>query len=185
MRRCIDHSSFPICRVEGAEYFQQADHLRLLRGWHFRFHRPRLSRLRLERPQSRVITQDILVSNLFPASIRDRLNGIGDRVNGGNHNDSENSSMGGSSAQASKQLIDFGDGGSPAIYGSRPLADLFLETTVLFADIAGFTAWSSAREPSQVFTLLENIYGKFHLIRDSSPLANVSSHRQFPFIRCL
>jgi class 3 adenylate cyclase len=31
----------------------------------------------------------------------------------------------------------------------------------MFADIAGFTAWSSAREPSQVFILLETIYGAF------------------------
>ena len=29
------------------------------------------------------------------------------------------------------------------------------------SDIAGFTAWSSAREPPQVFTLLECIYGAF------------------------
>ena len=42
----------------------------------------------------------------------------------------------------------------------RPIADLFPETTIMFADIAGFTAWSSVREPSQVFTLLEKIYGK-------------------------
>ena len=51
-------------------------------------------------------------------------------------------------------------GGNASIYGSKPIADLFLETTVLFADIAGFTAWSSAREPSSVFRLLEHIYGK-------------------------
>ena len=31
----------------------------------------------------------------------------------------------------------------------------------MFADIAGFTAWSSVREPSQVFTLLETIYRAF------------------------
>ena len=30
-----------------------------------------------------------------------------------------------------------------------------------FVDIAGFTAWSSVREPAQVFTLLEQIYGSF------------------------
>ncbi len=30
--------------------------------------------------------------------------------------------------------------------------------TVMFADIVGFTAWSSTREPSQVFTLLETTY---------------------------
>ena len=44
---------------------------------------------------------------------------------------------------------------------SRPIADFFPETTVMFADIAGFTAWSSVREPSQVFTLLETVYGAF------------------------
>lgn len=31
----------------------------------------------------------------------------------------------------------------------------------MFADITGFTAWSSVREPSQVFTLLESVYGAF------------------------
>jgi class 3 adenylate cyclase len=31
----------------------------------------------------------------------------------------------------------------------------------MFADIVGFTAWSSMREPSQVFTLLETIYQAF------------------------
>jgi class 3 adenylate cyclase len=45
--------------------------------------------------------------------------------------------------------------------GSLPIADLFPKCTVCFADIAGFTAWSSSREPTQVFTLLETIYGKF------------------------
>ena len=34
----------------------------------------------------------------------------------------------------------------------------------MFADIAGFTAWSSAREPSHVFTLLESIYSEFDRI---------------------
>lgn len=29
----------------------------------------------------------------------------------------------------------------------------------MFADISGFTAWSSEREPSQVFILLETLYG--------------------------
>lgn len=31
----------------------------------------------------------------------------------------------------------------------------------MFADIAGFTAWSSEREPCQVFTLLETVYHAF------------------------
>lgn len=44
---------------------------------------------------------------------------------------------------------------------SKPLADLFPEATVMFADMVGFTAWSSTREPTQVFTLLETVYGAF------------------------
>ena len=47
---------------------------------------------------------------------------------------------------------------------SRPIADLFPQVSVLFADIAGFTAWSSVREPSQVFTLLESIFETFDAI---------------------
>ena len=47
---------------------------------------------------------------------------------------------------------------------SKPIADLFPQVTVLFADIAGFTSWSSVREPSQVFTLLESIFEVFDVI---------------------
>jgi hypothetical protein len=47
------------------------------------------------------------------------------------------------------------------MYESKPIADLFPSTTVLFADIAGFTAWSSVREPSQVFILLETVFRAF------------------------
>jgi len=43
----------------------------------------------------------------------------------------------------------------------RPIAELFPEATVMFADIAGFTAWSSIREPTQVFQLLESIFQAF------------------------
>ncbi len=44
---------------------------------------------------------------------------------------------------------------------SRPIANMFPHTTVLFSDIAGFTSWSSAWDLSQVFTLLETIYNAF------------------------
>merc|ERR1719162_2362060 len=47
---------------------------------------------------------------------------------------------------------------------SKPIAELFPDTTVFFGDIAGFTAWSSSREPAHVFTLLETLYGAFDKI---------------------
>eukprot|EP00522_Entomoneis_paludosa_P013117 CAMPEP_0172452292 /NCGR_PEP_ID=MMETSP1065-20121228/10005_1 /TAXON_ID=265537 /ORGANISM="Amphiprora paludosa, Strain CCMP125" /LENGTH=1141 /DNA_ID=CAMNT_0013204333 /DNA_START=182 /DNA_END=3604 /DNA_ORIENTATION=+ len=47
---------------------------------------------------------------------------------------------------------------------AKPIADLFPYTTVLFADIEGFTAWSSTREPAQVFVLLQSVYSAFDQI---------------------
>jgi hypothetical protein len=47
------------------------------------------------------------------------------------------------------------------VFGSEPIADLFPHATVMFINIAGFNAWSSEREASQVITLLENLYLEF------------------------
>jgi cytoskeletal protein RodZ len=54
--------------------------------------------------------------------------------------------------------------GAPKTGTSKPIADLFPETSVCFADLVGFTAWSSVREPTQVFQLLETIYHAFDKI---------------------
>eukprot|EP00980_Cylindrotheca_fusiformis_P009545 scaffold2090_cov103-Cylindrotheca_fusiformis.AAC.11 len=89
----------------------------------------------------RIVKQDQIVSNVFPTAIRDRLYESGQK--GSDQDD----------------LLDPLGGGLGS--GAAPLADLFPETTILFADIAGFTAWASAREPAQVFILLETIYGGF------------------------
>lgn len=44
-----------------------------------------------------------------------------------------------------------------------PIAEVFEKTTVMLADIEGFTAWCSEREPSQVFKLLETVYREFDI----------------------
>jgi hypothetical protein len=49
---------------------------------------------------------------------------------------------------------------------SPPIADLYTDTTILFADIVGFTAWSSTRPPVDVFRLLESVYGAFDEIAE-------------------
>lgn len=79
-------------------------------------------RRRQRKVMSRVITQDKIVSNLFPPTIRDRLYGIGDRMNGAS--DSHSTSTGNSA----KDLLDLNEVHSPGVYGARPIADLFLET---------------------------------------------------------
>lgn len=47
---------------------------------------------------------------------------------------------------------------------NEPIADFFPHCTVFFGDIAGFTAWSSTREPAQVFILLQTVYQNFDAI---------------------
>jgi class 3 adenylate cyclase len=64
----------------------------------------------------------------------------------------------------SEENLKLGEADSNGVYTTRPIADFFSNTTIMFADIAGFTAWSSTREPHQVFQLLETIYGAFDKI---------------------
>ena len=52
----------------------------------------------------------------------------------------------------------------PSVPVTKPIADLFTETTVAFMDIVGFTAWSSVRDASQVFLLLESVFHKFDIV---------------------
>jgi len=66
-------------------------------------------------------------------------------------------------------------GGAVKTETSKPIAELFPEVTVLFADISGFTAWSSIREPSQVFMLLESIFGAFDEIANKRNVFKVET----------
>lgn len=60
------------------------------------------------------------------------------------------------------------------IFKTKPIADLFNEVTVMFADIVGFTAWSSVREPCEVFTLLETIFHEYDVIASQRKVFKVS-----------
>jgi hypothetical protein len=46
----------------------------------------------------------------------------------------------------------------------NPIAGVYENCTVMFADIAGFTSWSSHRDPTEVFTLLETMFNVFDAI---------------------
>ena len=99
-----------------------------------------------------------IVASLFPSNVRDRiLQQAEDQV------DPKMSSK--LTKTGKNQLKSYLAGGMEGTRedgdGSRPIADLFPDTTVIFADIAGFTAWSSIREPCQVFELLETLYNAF------------------------
>jgi hypothetical protein len=99
-------------------------------------------RRRQAKIMARVLRQDRIVSDLFPTRIRQRLYGV-DGEEG-----KEKKSKSKKDAEFRVESSESNNEGSDHI-GSVPLAELFPAVTVVFADIAGFTAWSSAREPSQ------------------------------------
>ncbi len=137
---------------------------------------------RQSRVQSAALKSNAIVSSLFPAEVRDRLfehSSDTERIKSikasGKYKTLEPAAkfrlksyldsdiLGGEAAPTDDDDgMDVNPAGAiPEMYETKPIADLFPNTTVMFADISGFTAWSSVREPSQVFTLLETVYRAF------------------------
>lgn len=74
-----------------------------------------------------------IVSSLFPKNVTDKL--------------LEADSM---CVGSKSRLKGFLTDGRDSKTSAAPIADLFPQCTVMFADISGFSAWSSTREPAQV-----------------------------------
>eukprot|EP00977_Amphora_coffeiformis_P019489 scaffold7295_cov167-Amphora_coffeaeformis.AAC.11 len=111
-----------------------------------------LTRARQHRILQSALKNSAVVSSLFPQSFRDRVLG----------NNSERTANDGTpQGRLQRFLRNNFSVRSESEAGSGPIAEYFEEATVMFADISNFTAWSSVREPGQVFSLLENIYGAF------------------------
>jgi class 3 adenylate cyclase len=102
-----------------------------------------------------------IVASMFPKDVQKRILEEAEAM------EEENVTKKWRSRGAAKQqlktfLLENDAGGSqPAAPATKPIADFFTETTVAFMDIAGFTAWSSVRDASQVFLLLESVFHKF------------------------
>ncbi|GKY95687.1 hypothetical protein MPSEU_000529700 [Mayamaea pseudoterrestris] len=117
----------------------------------------------VEDRQAKVVNQaqrsDAIVRSLFPDAVRDKLYQNAIRKEEEQKLLHKNGLTEAPKHKLKKMLAeDAEDRANGQGISSEPIADLFPNTSVLFADIAGFTAWSSEREPSQVFILLETIY---------------------------
>lgn len=110
--------------------------------------------------------EQTIVASLFPENVRDRL------IQGAQAQNEEeknrltfrntNKKSSGSWLEDSKDTArSIDQHSSEGLFGSKPIADFHPEATLMFADLVGFTAWSSTREPTQVFTLLEVLYSAF------------------------
>lgn len=101
-----------------------------------------------------------IVSSLFPKQVRDRIL---------NNDTSENNEGGGGGPKkrrltAGSRMKSFFDDDQDMADTTHQIADLFPHCTVMFADIVGFTAWSSTRGPEGVFVLLQTLYQGFDKI---------------------
>jgi hypothetical protein len=105
-----------------------------------------------------------LVASLFPENVQERILGDAPGATPKASTFKRAKSVGSASVDdpsCSQGTAGSSNGGGAFVYGSKPIADFFPSTTIMFADLAGFTAWSSKREPTHVFQLLEKIYGSF------------------------
>lgn len=100
---------------------------------------------RLEVMGRRVAHTNKLVNKLFPKEIRERMF----RADGGVNEEVQDP------IARIKALL------KKEKENETPICDLWPDCTVIFADISGFTAWSSQRDPGQVFALLESVYNAF------------------------
>ena len=97
-----------------------------------------------------------IVSSLFPKNVRDRLMQAEAQPKGLGRKGSHHHSI-----APTHRLKTYLNGYNGDNENGQPIADLFPHCTVFFADIEGFTAWSSTREPAQVFVLLQTVYQAF------------------------
>lgn len=129
-----------------------------------------------------------IVDNLFPTNVRDRLLRDVENLHSLNVEDNVDEEHGILrhddhpdkrqiiqkllSVMVGKKNNSCGDGGrtlsevseATLSHNTTPIADLFQDTSIMFADIVGFTKWSSEHNPQDVFHLLEELFFEFDKI---------------------
>ena len=94
----------------------------------------------------RAVRATAVVSSLYPENIREHI------INYDSNNPEKASKRG--NAFLRSELKE-------SAMVAQPLASKYANCTVIFADLSGFTKWSSTREPEQVFQLLETLFKEF------------------------
>jgi Adenylate and Guanylate cyclase catalytic domain len=118
----------------------------------------------VERRQKLVLStatrSSAIVSSLFPSQVRDQLYPTTGSTTKETNSGSIQKFLSASKGTDNEDLTSYKQ------LSGTPIAELYTDTTVFFADIAGFTSWSAQRSPTQVFHLLETLYGAFDEIAD-------------------
>jgi hypothetical protein len=97
----------------------------------------------------RAVRSTAVVSSLYPANIREHI------INDQGNDPTERSKRGHTFLRSTVK---------ESSLNAPPLATKYPDCTVYFADLAGFTKWSSTRQPEQVFQFLEALFKEFDTV---------------------
>lgn len=123
---------------------------------------------------------EAVVSDIFPQKIKDQLMSEQLAQRGSDARSSTNPG-GGILFSALGGLVGTSDKRSPtrdtkaAAVPLAALAELYPHTTVVFADVVGFTSWSSSVPPAEVLRFLEGIFGEFDILAKSLDVFKVET----------
>jgi guanylate cyclase len=59
--------------------------------------------------------------------------------------------------------------------GERHIAEIYPETTVLFADLVGFTPWAGRTDPDQVVSFLDNLFSRFDALAAAANVEKIKT----------
>jgi hypothetical protein len=71
------------------------------------------------------------------------------------------------------------------IQNTPPIADLFKNTTIMFADMVSFTAWSSKHSPEDVFYLLETLFLEFDKVAEQKGVFKLGTIGKDNLLPCI
>jgi len=101
----------------------------------------------------RAVRATAVVSSLYPANVREQI------INDGCKDPLDTSKRTNAFLRSKVE---------ESVSTTAPLATKYPNCTVYFADLAGFTKWSSTRQPEQVFELLEALFREFDALAAKS-----------------
>ena len=129
-----------------------------------------------------------IVESLYPPSIRERLvrqrrSAEIDMEEGYVEDDTKSNGTGMADTtktpKTMRRIQDIirsrGDSATSIIIDSRPIAETYPSTSIMFADISNFTLWSAMHSPNQVFTLLESLFFEFDKIATEMEVFRLST----------
>jgi len=113
----------------------------------------------------RAVRAAAVVSSLFPANVREQI------INDEDNDPSKKHKRVGAFLRSSVE-----ESASNALTGNpTPLATKYPDCTVCFADLVGFTHWSSTRQPEMVFQMLEAVFKEFDAIAEKRGVFKVET----------